>query len=50
MKNINICTILILEKYHFEVGRSVRDKITFFYRKPFKNTIQHICFLILAYI
>ena len=27
MKNINICTILILEKYHFEVGRSVRDAV-----------------------
>ena len=25
MKNINICTILILEKYHFEVGCCVRD-------------------------
>ena len=27
MKNINICTILILEKYRFEVGRSVRDAV-----------------------
>ena len=27
MKNINICTILILEKYHFEVGCSVRDAV-----------------------
>ena len=27
MKNINICTILILEKHHFEVRRSVRDTV-----------------------
>ena len=29
MKNINIVTILILEKYmcHFEVGRIVRDAV-----------------------
>ena len=27
MKNINICTTLILEKYHFEVGRNVRDAV-----------------------
>ena len=27
MKIINICTILILENYHFEVGRSVHDAV-----------------------
>ena len=27
MKNINICTTHILEKYHFEVGCSVRDAV-----------------------
>ena len=27
MKNINICTILILVKYHLEVGRSVLDAV-----------------------
>ena len=26
-ENINICTILLLEKYHFEVGRGVRDAV-----------------------
>ena len=27
MKNINICTILILEMYHFKVECSVRDAV-----------------------
>ena len=27
MKNINICTFLILDKCYFEVGHSVRDVV-----------------------